>query len=167
MINLRKILVTTDLSEFSLAAMEYASSLGLLFTSRLYLLYVSEETPLVLPTLHGLDTDIQALESRSPNDAQGELARFVTMHVKPDWKVVPVVRTGSPPEEINKFAVEEGIDLIVMATHGRTGFQHVLLGSIAEKIVRTSMVPVLTVKPHPVREPLINNEDIESELHLR
>ncbi len=167
MINLRKILVTTDLSEFSLAAMEYAASLGLLFTSKLYLLYVAEDAPLVLPTLHGLDAEVQGFDNQSPHTASQDLERFVTLHLNPDWKVIPVVRSGSPPDEITRFALEEGIDLIVMATHGRTGFQHVLLGSIAEKIVRASSVPVLTVKPHPVREPIINNEDIESELHLR
>jgi nucleotide-binding universal stress UspA family protein len=167
MINLRKILVTTDLSEFSLAAMEYAASLGLLFTSKLYLLYVAEDAPLVLPALHGLDTDVQGLENQSPRDPSHDLERFVRLHLNPDWKVIPVVRNGNPSDEITRFAMEEGIDLIVMATHGRTGLQHVLLGSIAERIVRTSSVPVLTVKPQPVREPIINNEDIESELHLR
>ena len=54
-----------------------------------------------------------------------------------------------------------------MATHGRTGVKHVLMGSVAEKVVRLSAVPVLTVKPLPIRESLLREEDVENELHLR
>jgi nucleotide-binding universal stress UspA family protein len=56
-----------------------------------------------------------------------------------------VVRRGSPFERINEYAVENGMDVIVMATHGRTGVQRVLLGSVTERVVRTAPVPVLTV----------------------
>ncbi len=167
MVNLRKIVVTTDLSGFSLAAMDFAASLRLLYSSKLYLLYVSEESPVVLPTLHGLETDVEGLRQRMAQDANVELERFMTLHVNPDLNIIPVVRMGHPSDEIIAFAREEGIDLIVMATHGRTGFEHVLLGSIAEKVVRNSPVPVLTIKPASVREPILNSEDIEHELHLR
>jgi len=167
MINLRKIVITTDLSGFSLAALEFASSLGLLFTSKLYLLYVSEEVPVILPTLHGLETDTEGLRHRIARDAADDLKSFMKLSVNPDLNLIPVVRNGHASDEIIAFAKEEGVDLIVMATHGRTGFQHVLLGSIAEKIVRNSPVPVLTVKPASVRDPIIKNEDVESELHIR
>jgi hypothetical protein len=59
------------------------------------------------------------------------------------------------------------VDLIVMATHGRTGVKHALMGSVAEKVVRISTVPVLTVKPFPIRESVLRDEDVENELHLR
>ena len=68
---------------------------------------------------------------------------------------------------ILRYADEEGVDMIVMATHGRAGLRHAVLGSVAEKVVRLSHVPVLAVKPRPVRENLLRNEDIEKDLHLR
>lgn len=60
--------------------------------------------------------------------------------------VTTFVRVGNPIEEINRIADEERVDLVVMGTHGRTGLQHLLVGSVAERVVRSSKVPVLTVR---------------------
>ena len=62
--------------------------------------------------------------------------------------VTSQVRVGSPVDEINKVIATEKVDLVVMGTHGRTGLSHLLVGSVAERVVRTSKVPVLTVR-HP------------------
>ncbi|MCK5572484.1 MAG: universal stress protein, partial [Bacteroidetes bacterium] len=94
-------------------------------------------------------------------------AEFVQQHLNPDLKLTRVIRSGPPAEQIKRFAEEVGIDLIVMATHGRTGFHHIVMGSVAEKVVRLSGVPVLTVKPRPLRESILRDEDVETELHLR
>ena len=56
------------------------------------------------------------------------------------------IRIGKPEDEIVKFAVENNIDLIAMGTHGRTGLAHMLVGSVAERVVRTSKCPVLTIR---------------------
>ena len=74
------------------------------------------------------------------------------MNVPAQTRLTAVVRRGMPAEEIKRFAQEEGIDLIVMASHGRTGLRHMVMGSVAERVVRLCSVPVLTVKPHPFRE---------------
>ena len=60
------------------------------------------------------------------------------------WDVA--VATGQPADAVVRVAQERGVDLIVMATHGRTGLQHILLGSVAEKVVRLAPCPVLTVR---------------------
>ncbi|MRR37540.1 universal stress protein [bacterium] len=153
MMYLRKILVTTDLSEYSLASMEYASSFGILYSSRITLLHVVDHR--------------EGHHVRTDGDARTALAQFVEKHISPDISLTPVVRFGDPADEIRLFAQEEGFDLIVMATHGRTGLRHILMGSVVEKVVRHSPVPVLTVKPHPLRESILRNEDIEHELHIR
>jgi nucleotide-binding universal stress UspA family protein len=145
---LRRILVTTDLSEHSLEAMEYASSFGLLYTSTLFLLHVVEG-------------------GRAQEEGTEALASFATERLRPEQRVTLVVRCGNAADEIVRFAQEEAIDLIVMATHGRTGLQHMVTGSVAEKVVRLSSTPVLTVKPKPVRESILRKEDVETELHLR
>jgi nucleotide-binding universal stress UspA family protein len=158
MIYLRRILVTTDLSEFSLAAIEYAASFGLLYSSKLYLLYVADQSSSVF----GQDT-----KQRVEEHSMQRLGEFAAKKLGPDMKLSLVVRQGSPADEIQRFAAEEGIDLIVMATHGWTGLRHIVLGSVAEKVVRLSTVPVLAVKPHPLRENILQNEDIENELHIQ
>lgn len=163
MIYLRKILVTTDLSEFSAAAFEHALSLSLLYASRLYVLYVAEPPSSALRHRWS-DKDPQG--APNADAALQRLEEFIVRHVGKDRKVVPVVRTGNPEEEILHFAEEEGIDLIVMATHGWTGLQHLLLGSVAEKVVRRARVPVLTVKPKPMQDELVKSEDVAAQLHL-
>ena len=60
----------------------------------------------------------------------------------------PFIRTGSPVEQINQFAEENKVDLIVMGTHGHTGIRALIAGSVTEKVVRSAKVPVLTVR-HP------------------
>jgi nucleotide-binding universal stress UspA family protein len=147
---LKKILVTTDLSQFSLEALAYAQSFGLLYASRIFLLHVDEHA-----------------HHRSEDQAVAALAEFVARNIDPDIKLTQVVRSGHPESEIRRFSQEENVDLIVIATHGRTGVKHALMGSVAEKVVRLSAVPVLAVKPLPVRESLLRDEDVENELHLR
>jgi nucleotide-binding universal stress UspA family protein len=152
MMYLRKILITTDLSEHSLAAMEYAASFGLLYSSTLFLLHV---------------IDSKEAHRRTEEEARRALDAFILEHVTPDISLVPVIRQGHPSFEIRKFAEQEGVDLIVIATHGRTGLRHILMGSVAERTVRHSSVPVLSVKPRPLRESILMDEDVEKELHLR
>ena len=150
MVYLKKILVTTDLSQYSLEALQYAQSFSLLYASRIYLLYVEDHA-----------------HHRGGESAVASLAEFVARNVDPELRLTQVIRSGHPAEEIRRFSQEENVDLIVMATHGWTGVKHAFLGSVAEKVVRRSAVPVLTVKPLPVRESLLRDEDIENELHLR
>jgi nucleotide-binding universal stress UspA family protein len=158
MVFLKKILVTTDLSDFSLAAMEYATSFGTLYTSRLYLLYVVDGRE----GFHGKEG-----HPRNEEEARRSLEEFARAHVPAETRITLVVKKGEAAEEIRRFAEQEGIDLMVIATHGRTGLRHMLLGSVAERIVRSSGIPVLTVKPHPFRESILQKEDVEKELHLR
>jgi nucleotide-binding universal stress UspA family protein len=150
MVFLKHILVTTDLSEHSLAAIEYASTFAMLYSSRIFLLYVVERG------VH-----------KTEEQARRALQKFVSARVRRELKVFPEIRGGHAPEEIRKFAEEQSVDLIVMATHGRTGLRHILPGSVAEKTVRISPVPVLTVKPRPIRDGVLHDEDVERELHLR
>ena len=160
MIFLKKILVTTDLSPHSLAAVEYATSFGNLYTSRLYLL-------LVIDKKEGHQVRENHMQFRTEQEAQDALAEFARKNLPPELRMEFVVRKGTPTEGILQFVEEAGIDMIVMATHGHTGLRHILMGNVTEKVVRHSSVPVLTVKPHPFRESYIKDEDVEKDLHLR
>jgi nucleotide-binding universal stress UspA family protein len=165
MVNLRKILVTTDLSEHSVAALEYAFSFGLLYASKMYVLYVAESASLF--PLYGSESDKHPHAGHVEEVAGEKLDQFILSHIGAERKVTPVIRVGVPSEEIVTFSEEEGVDLIVMATHGRTGLRHIVLGSVAEKIVRRSHIPVLTIKPKKMREDIVRAEDVELELHLK
>jgi nucleotide-binding universal stress UspA family protein len=149
MIYLKKILVTTDLSAVSLAGMDYATTCALLYSSEIHLLHVVDEHHARL------------------EEARSALEEFVRTNINPDIQVIQAVRAGHPAAMIMRYAEEEGIDLIVMATHGRAGLRKAVLGSVAERVVRFSDIPVLAVKPRPARENLLRNEDIEKDLHLR
>lgn len=164
MVYLQKILVTTDLSDFSLAAMDHASTFGLLYASDLSIMYVAE------PISHRGSKGPQGTDvahHKALEEATHNLARFVEQNVNPDTRLRQVTRLGNPAAEICKFVADEHVDLVVMATHGRTGLKHVLMGSVAEKVVRMSTAPVLTVKPRVVREYIIAAEDVEHDLHIR
>lgn len=160
MIFLKKILVTTDLSPFSLAAMEYATSFGTLYSSRIYLLYVVEGK-------EGSHAKEGHPQPRTEEDARTALDEFVRTNIPSETRLMQVVRKGVPADEIRNFAQEEGIDLIVMATHGRTGLRYMVMGSVVERVVRLCSVPVLTVKPAPFRETILERGDVEKELRLR
>jgi len=164
MVYLQKILVTTDLSEFSLAAMDHASTFGLLYGSDLSMMYVAE------PAGHRGSKAVQGTDPthhKALEEAAHNLAKFVGRDVKSEMQVRQIVRIGNPAEEICRYVADEHVDLVVMATHGRTGLKHVLMGSVAEKVVRMSTAPVLTVKPRVVREHIIATEDVEHDLHIR
>ncbi len=142
-----KVLITTDLSGFSISALDVVRSIRDLARAKLYLLYVEEATPPVLYSLYVRDQDEKTFAASVMKAARERLDKFMKEKVGRRLHPVPVVRRGNPHEEIQRFTKEEKIDLIVMATHGRSGLKYVFLGSVAEKVIRTSSVPVLMVKP--------------------
>ena len=149
---IRKILVTTDFSDYSAAALDYAISLADIHAADLHLLHVVED---------------QSKESGAKeNVVRKNMQKFVFEKVDEFTWVTQVIRRGHPHEEIVQYARQQHIDLIVIATHGRTGIAHVLMGSIAEKVIRYSPIPVLAVKPEAILEQLITHEDVVHDLHI-
>ena len=163
--NINKILVPTDFSDFSLVGMEYAISLAVLYDADVYLLNVVDHDPVL--AFHTVDLNSETVLRDREKKAMAMLKDLIANKFRIMQNIVPVVRRGDPPKEIVRYAREEGADLIVMATHGRIGLAHVFLGSVAEKVVRRSPVPVFTVKPKIVAEILLNDEDIREQLHVR
>lgn len=161
MFTIKRIVVTTDFSDFSIAALEYAFSLATVHEASVHLLHVVD-----VKQWHGIHkggkSSIAALEQA----ARSSMQTFINDTVDEYTVVTPVIRCGVPADEIAQYAREESIDLIVMATHGRTGLAHALIGSIAESVIRCSTVPVFVVKPTAVIEKLITEDDITRDLHL-
>ena len=146
---IRHILVPTDFSESSKRALDAAVGWARTFRAKLTLLHVVElpsyvtdgHAPVHLST--ALRDDLQA-------SAQRELARLLPEGSGTPVEVAHRVIVGAPHQQILEAAAAEQIDLIVMATHGRTGLSHLVMGSVAEKIVRTAPCPVLTIRPTAV-----------------
>jgi nucleotide-binding universal stress UspA family protein len=147
MISLRKIVVPQDFSEYSLHALKYAVTLGGLFNSELLVLHVVE--PIVYPADFSFgQVSIPAMEEEIRKHSEEQLNELVAREIPKNVKAVPIIRVGKPFIEIIDIAKSENADLIVISSHGRTGVDHVLFGSTADKVVRKAPCPVLTVRPH-------------------
>lgn len=147
MISLKRILVATDFSQCSRRALEYGCALAERFNAELHLIHVAADfdAAMVVP---GLGFPPPEVFRREVLDrARAALAELPDAAWCAGKIVARDVRYGSPYPEIVRYAKEQDVDLIVLGTHGRSGLTHVLLGSIAEKIVRTAPCPVLTVRP--------------------
>jgi len=170
MYTIKKILIPTDFSEYSAAAVDYAQALAAKLQAELHLLYVSPSKTKASSdeaSAHATGMGQIREEGTAGDDfPHAAMRKFVAEHFDEFTYVEEAVVQGEPEVEILAYAKKHGIDLIIMATHGRTGLAHMLMGSIAEKIVRTSPVPVLTVKPIELIEPLVTGNEVESELHL-
>ena len=147
MIKLDRILVPTDLSEFSKHALRYGCEFANRFNAELHLINIVQDVVAMVPepgmAFPAPGEYLQELQQAS-SQALAELPDPTLLR---GASVVRHVRVGTPFLEIVRYAKETGIDLIVIGTHGRSGLAHVLLGSTAEKVVRKSPCPVLTVRP--------------------
>jgi len=140
-----KILVPVDFSEYSKKALDYAVQFAKQFNSELTLIYVIE--PIVYPSDFGLgQIPINQVDFEIQSRAEDELKKLIEEKVPADLKANYVVKTGKPFLEIINTAKDCNCDLIIIATHGHTGIEHILFGSTAEKVVRKSPVPVLVVR---------------------
>jgi nucleotide-binding universal stress UspA family protein len=140
-INLKRILVPHDFSDSSEAAVRYAIELARKFGARLYFLNVSERLRMEM----GTDFPV-GLEEAVEAAVRERLMTIVTPQERNELKPLFIVVPGAPAAAIVRYASDEHIDLIVMGTHGRGFVAHVVLGSVAEKVVRTAPCPVLTVR---------------------
>ena len=146
MTNVRNILVPTDFSETSDAALRHAVDAARTYRARLYLLHVPGKT--------GEDFQADLPIGRFETTVRDRLAAFLSEEEIAALRPEYTLRIGTPAEEIVHYAQDREIDLIVMGTHGRKGVAHLLLGSVAEHVVRTAPCPVLLVRQqeHTVAE---------------
>ncbi|MBI2471186.1 MAG: universal stress protein [Planctomycetes bacterium] len=146
MITLKKILCPVDHSECSYLALKYAISLALKDEAKLYLMHVIDSRL--------YDTEMYKFSPYKLNEVDVSKIREDLMKSLPEGttdvlEVETIVVKGVPFNEIINATTEIGADLVVIGTHGRTGLSHVMLGSVAEKVVRKASCPVLTVRMSP------------------
>jgi len=144
---IRAILAPTDFSHHAERAVRFACELAGKFEADLHLLHVLPDT--IAPV--GPDPSlVTALPAEYYQGAEQDAIDALSKVVAASWNSPKPVKTavlwGDAVDGITSYAKEHGIDMIVVATHGRTGLSHVLLGSVAERIVREAPCPVLTIR---------------------
>jgi universal stress protein A len=144
-IRLQRILVPIDFSNHSMNALNYAISFAKQFKASIDLVYVIE--PAVYPADFSLgQIGFPNIEKELQTHVDDELLSLIKNDIRGQVVSHKAVRTGKPFYEINQYAQERDIDLIIIATHGHSGMEHILFGSTAEKVIRKAPCPVLVVR---------------------
>lgn len=153
MVMYKHILCPTDFSAPARKALQYACDLAAQYDAELHLLHVLPD-PVAALTAYG--PVVSAIPPDWEESMRTQVNQQLADAVDKDWarnrKLRRAVCEGVPFAEIIRYARENDIDLIVMGTHGRTGFNHFLMGSEAEKVVRKASCPVLTIPPDDRKE---------------
>jgi len=145
-LEIRKILAPTDFSEHACSALGYARTFANRWDAELHLLNVIE--PAVFPTEAGLTPmGMINLDTELSDAAERAMSELVKREELQGARLTTAIAHGRASTAIIDYARENNIDLIVIATHGRTGIEHLIFGSTAERVVRESPCPVLTVRP--------------------
>ncbi len=148
--NVGKILVPTDFSECAKAALETAFGFARVFDAELIIAHVVEAPIYPAVTFAGA-ANVPTVHEEIAQICDDKLATLAT-GVPEGIRVQTRRLDGTPFREITQLAKKEHVDLIVISTHGYTGFAHLMMGSTAERVVRTAPCPVLTVRGGPSDE---------------
>jgi nucleotide-binding universal stress UspA family protein len=155
----KRIIVPLDGSRFGLRALRYATEVARHFSAEVILLQVVKPEVPTIPAsgaLPGMENSVSAeiavqvaLEEDKRNTARakrylrGKIQGIKSQDIKASYRVV----VGEPAQSIMEFSQKEHVDLIVMTTHGKSGFRRAIMGSVADKVIRESGKPVLVVRP--------------------
>lgn len=151
--NWKTILVPHDFSDPANHALVIARDEAKAHGAKILILHVvdlpSQFNPetVIVPDSTGAPMNVKDYAVRQ---SEAHLAELTAGLAEEGAQATGFIRVGNPVDEIARFVDENGVDLIVMGTHGRSGLAHLLVGSVAERVVRTSKVPVLTIR-HPDR----------------
>jgi len=145
----KKILYPVDLSESSVKLVPYVTEMAKKFESEIHLLFAARVfdyfTGIYVP-----HPSISKFETEIVEGADRRMQEFVEEHFGSFPDIKSLVVAGDAAEEILKYAESEGIDLLIIGTHGRKGLEKIIFGSVAERVIKSSPVPVLLVNPYKV-----------------
>lgn len=149
MIALQNVLVATDFEEAAAVALTYGRSLARTFGATLHVVHVLDDIGSRAATMAGYGLDIGRMQIELEATAQNRLDSLLWDDDRKDLGAKAVVLTSTnPASAIVQYATDAKVNLIVVGTHGRGAVSHLLIGSVAERVVRTAPCPVLTVRSH-------------------
>lgn len=146
MLPINKILCPTDFSEASFEGLKNANELADHFSAELILLNVVSPLPGIpgstAPTGFHIPAVLEEIEASTKEQVQKLKNKYISSNIK-SKKIVVI---GDPPTEIVKRAADDNVDVIVMSTHGQSGWKRLVCGSVTEKVIRMAECPVLTIR---------------------
>jgi nucleotide-binding universal stress UspA family protein len=145
----KKILFPVDLSESSTKIVPFVKSLASRYDARIHLLFVARVFD-YFTSMYVPHPSVSQFEKEVIEGAEKRLYEFADESFKDVAGTRTQVVAGDPSEEILNYISTHGIDLVVMGTHGRKGLDKVIFGSVAERVVKSSPVPVMVVNPFKV-----------------
>jgi len=151
MVEIKKILFPIDLTDNSSKVFPYVLSVSKKYGSEICLLHVVEDFAKWGGEMYIPPLPLEQYREDALNGAEEALKEVCEAQLQGYPSFQKKIAYGDPAREILNAIESEGIDLVVMGTHGRKGLEHVLFGSVARNVVRRSSVPVLTVNPYKVK----------------
>jgi nucleotide-binding universal stress UspA family protein len=146
MLTLKTVLVPTDFSDASESALRYGKAMARAFGASLHVVHVMEDLLAHAWAAEVYVATMPQLRDEIEKESRQRLGTLLTDGERTELRAETALLAGNPFLEIVRYAKAHNIDLIVMGTHGRGPIAHMLLGSVAEKVVRKSPCPVLTVR---------------------
>jgi nucleotide-binding universal stress UspA family protein len=146
MLTLKTVLVPTDFSEASESALRYGKAMAEAFGASLHVVHVMEDLLAHAWAAEVYVSSMPQLRDEIEKESRQRLGALLTDAERKTFRAETALLAGNPFLEIIRYAKAHEVDLIVMGTHGRGPIAHMLLGSVAEKVVRKSPCPVLTVR---------------------
>ena len=142
---IKSIMVPIDFSDYSKNALRYSVNFAKIFSAKVYLIYVVE--PMIYPADFSMGQIAVPTQDTDMTDrAREELTSLAKNEIHESLEHEIIIKSGKPFVEIIESASDLNVDLIIIATHGHTGVEHLLFGSTAEKVVRKAPCPVLTIR---------------------
>jgi nucleotide-binding universal stress UspA family protein len=146
MLTLKTVLVPTDFSEASESALRFGKAMAEAFGASLHVVHVMEDLLAHAWAAEVYVSSMPQLRDEIEKESRQRLGALLTDDERKTFRAETALLAGNPFLEIVRYAKTHGVNLIVMGTHGRGPIAHMLLGSVAEKVVRKSPCPVLTVR---------------------
>jgi universal stress protein A len=141
----KKLLVAVDFSDPSIRAVQVARDIGKRLNAKLDIVHFVPMRVVDMGMEGGVDF-IEEMHQSELAESRIRLEKFIKEQTMADDEVEQHLRSGEPTVEVSPMALEIGADIIVIGTHGRTGLKHLLMGSVAENVLKTAEVPVLCVR---------------------
>lgn len=142
---INKILCPTDFSDPSYEGLKAAVELAEQFNAELVLLHVVSPLPMAPGSFSATGTYLPTVLKEVEDWAKNSLQTLLEKQIPKEIHAKPLVVVGTPAQEITQAAITEKVDIIVMATHGQSGWKRFITGSVTERVVRLSDHPVLTI----------------------
>jgi nucleotide-binding universal stress UspA family protein len=139
-----RVLYATDFSEASLAALPLVSTIARKYRSQVLVTHIWTPFPYTMVT----PETAAELEKRDENEVLAKARALLTTRELSGLPATIVVEPGNPAAELDRIVRQQNVDLVIVSTHGRTGFRHLLMGSVAEELFRSLPCPVLTIGPN-------------------